>query len=81
MVADDLGSSQSEDPLPRRADTAHLSTAPSAVPQQSENAVPRIAPLVAPAAGDASAGQVPLWNRLPRSIWLMSSLALASLNM
>lgn len=80
MVADDLsGSSQSEDPLPRRTDTAHLSTAPSAVPPSSAGAVHRTPPPLAAATGDVSAGRVPLWNRLPRSIWLMSSMALANL--
>lgn len=84
MVADDLASSQSEDPLPRRTDPDHFSAvsstaAPSAAPNSSENSVHRTAPQVASATGDTSAGQVPLWSRLPRSIWLMSTLALASL--
>ena len=80
MVADDLGgSSQSEDPLPRRANDA-----PGLADTYSAN---RVAEHPSPgnpagnepalsAAGDASAARVPLWNRLPRSIWLMSTLAL-----
>lgn len=82
MVADDLGgSSQSEDPLPRRTNDS---------PGSADRRVAELRPptaLAGPlcpvsnepalsAAGDGSAGRVPLWNRLPRSIWLMSTLAL-----
>lgn len=88
MVSDDLGGSQSEDPLPCRTDPAHLSTAASsAVSRQAENAAPRAAPLPPPvplpdlAAENASTGRVPLWDRLPRSIWLMSSLLMLPLQL
>jgi hypothetical protein len=82
MVTDDRGS-QSEDPLPCRShgtpssadnSSAHRSPAFSAADNSAAEAEPTLAPGLAPlAADDASTGRVPLWNRLPRSIWLMST--------
>jgi hypothetical protein len=82
MVADDLGGiSQSEDPLPRRTDGSSFSTAPSAVSSPSSDSSISPDSIRSPDSavrqtgarmGDAQSGRVPLWNRLPRSIWLMS---------
>lgn len=86
MVADDLGgSSQGEDPLPCRSDkAASLSTDHSIVQspppdRAAHRSGPHSASLMSDssrAADDTAAGRVPIWDRLPRSIWLMGQLAL-----
>ena len=74
MVADDqMAGSQAEDPLPSGG-ILELASAGGAVPIQAS-------PLTSDAASTAqssgvSSSRVPLWDRLPRSIWLMSVFAL-----
>jgi hypothetical protein len=81
MVTDDLGGGSTEDPLPRRFDGASFSAVfPAADLQPSSPSAEMNSTgekLSGPDAGDPSTTRVPLWNRLPRSIWLMSALALA----
>lgn len=74
MVADDqTAGSQTEDPLPRGGHVA-WSAAGDASPLQASVAAVETVPNTSPT--DASTSRVPLWDRLPRSIWLMSVFAL-----
>lgn len=77
MVVDDLGGGeQAEDPLPRLgADTAAVPTIGGGAPVLAMAAGGAVGGARqasdAAAASDESSERVPLWNRLPRSIWLM----------
>lgn len=75
MVAEDqTAGSPAEDPLPRSelfSDSAG-STGPSTAPRQATPGEMR----PASSAADRTSSKVPIWDRLPRSIWLMSVLAL-----
>lgn len=74
MVADDqMGGSQAEDPLPSSG-VLELASAGGAVPVQA-SPLATDAASIAPSSG-VSSSRVPLWDRLPRSIWLMSVFAL-----
>lgn len=77
MVVDDLGGGeQAEDPLPRLgAESAAVPTPAGGAPVLAMATGGTIgggrSQASEPAASDESSERVPLWNRLPRSIWLM----------
>lgn len=77
MVVDDLGGGeQAEDPLPRHgADGAVVPPTTGGAPVLAMAAGGTLGGDRSPAsdasASDESSERVPLWNRLPRSIWLM----------
>jgi hypothetical protein len=80
MVVDDLGGAQqAEDPLPRQAAELAVVPALTAVAGGTSGGMAAAAIIGGasarttdtPAASDESSERVPLWNRLPRSIWLM----------
>jgi hypothetical protein len=83
MVVDDLGGAQqAEDPLPRQvAELAVVPAVPAATAVAGGTSGGMAAAAIiggasarttdTPAASDESSERVPLWNRLPRSIWLM----------
>lgn len=73
MVADDqLAGSQAEDPLPTSG-PLELALAGAAPVQASALA---IATGLGTSSTETSSIRVPLWDRLPRSIWLMSVFAI-----
>lgn len=73
MVADDqMAGSQAEDPLPSSG-ILELASAGGAVPVQASPLATETASSTSPS---GVSSRVPLWDRLPRSIWLMGILAL-----
>lgn len=74
MVAEDqTGGSQAEDPLPSSG-VLELALAGGALPVEASSLATEVASSASPSG--VSSSRVPLWDRLPRSIWLMSVLAL-----
>ena len=74
MVVDDLGGGeQAEDPLPRQSAVVPPTTggAPVLAMAAGGTVGGDRSPASDASASDESSERVPLWNRLPRSIWLM----------